>query len=362
MKKIIGVYRFLNIGNSKVYVGSSRNIYERKRSHINELKRNDHHSFLLQRSWNKHGEDTFIFEILEIVSDISKLKEREQYWINFYDAANPDKGYNRSPTAGSNTGIIITEETRERLRTSHLGHIPSKKANEAARKAMLGKKKSKEAIEKSALARTKPLETRICACGCGESFQVKSWDEKQTLNREHSDKARHKLREIRICLCGCNTTFEVIITSSKRYILRHINKIRKYTLDNPHPMQSKKHTKEALERMSTSHKDSKHSEETKKLMSDKRKKFILENGLILPREIRICACGCNKIFEIRKTLPNKYLPGHLQILRGFKKVTRICICGCNQMFNCFSNSAQESIFGHNAQTRSTSQDLVKEKI
>lgn len=349
MEKISAVYRFVNIKNSKVYIGSSRNIHQRYRGHINELNRNDHHSILLQRSWNKHGKDAFVFEVVEIVPNISKLKEREQYWIKFYDAANPDKGYNRNPLANGSTGIIRTQETREKLRISHLGQKPTSQAIEGAKKALTGVKHPYQPRP----WRLKQ-EVRICLCGCGIQFTAVKNDPKVYLNHQHAAKKKLKPREVRTCLCGCKETFEVIVTSPQRFIYHHgvVGRIS--------PMKGKKHTQEALEKMSNAHRGSKRSEETKKKQSESRKKFIKENNLILPREIRVCACGCNKTFEIRKTLPNKYISGHLQILRGFSKITRTCICGCNQTFSCFSNSVQKSIFGHNVKTRSTTQDLIKE--
>ena len=38
---------------------------------------------------------------------------REQFWINFYDSANPKKGYNISPTTGSMLGMKHSDVTKE---------------------------------------------------------------------------------------------------------------------------------------------------------------------------------------------------------------------------------------------------------
>jgi hypothetical protein len=98
-----------------------------------------HHSDRLQIAWNLFGSDKFEFGILELVSDESQLEIREQYWINYYDAANPEKGYNvendavrhthseetREKISRSNKALkrkyVATPETLERLRVSHLG-------------------------------------------------------------------------------------------------------------------------------------------------------------------------------------------------------------------------------------------------
>lgn len=274
MKKVMGIYRFFNIKTLKGYIGSSRDTHARQRGHINKLNRGKHHSFLLQRSWNKHGVDAFVFEILEIVSDISKLKEREQYWIDYYDAANPDnpdKGYNRCPIAGTTKNLIPTPETIEKLRISHLGHKPSPETIEKQRQAMLGKTYP----FKPRPWRLKQ-ETRICICGCGEIFVTVHNDPKQFLNPKHRDKARRKLRDIRTCLCGCQETFEVICTSPKRYIHSHANKNR-WTSDNPHPMLGKTHTEEVIEKIRKVHLGKKQSLETRRKRSEKMKIAMLGN-------------------------------------------------------------------------------------
>lgn len=49
-------------------------------SHFNSLRKGIHHNLYLQRSWNKYGEENFIFEILEKCEEsILLLKEKE--WI-----------------------------------------------------------------------------------------------------------------------------------------------------------------------------------------------------------------------------------------------------------------------------------------
>lgn len=65
MRIISGTYQIVNLINNKKYVGSSKNIIRRWFIHKSALKNNRHHCVYLQRSWNKHGEATFKFEILK---------------------------------------------------------------------------------------------------------------------------------------------------------------------------------------------------------------------------------------------------------------------------------------------------------
>ena len=59
-----GVYAFFNKMDKKVYVGSSKDIINRKEKHLNDLRKKRHHNAALQYDWS-NGDD-FDFKILEI--------------------------------------------------------------------------------------------------------------------------------------------------------------------------------------------------------------------------------------------------------------------------------------------------------
>lgn len=63
-----GVYSIFNLENGKRYVGSSINIYNRLYEHLHNLRNNKAHNRHLQAAWNKYGEDSFKFNILEYCS------------------------------------------------------------------------------------------------------------------------------------------------------------------------------------------------------------------------------------------------------------------------------------------------------
>jgi group I intron endonuclease len=149
-----GVYIIKNCLNGFVYVGSSSNIKSRWYTHISDLKRNKHPNIFLQRAVNKYGFQNFLFEVIEEVkADKNELIEREQYWINLYDSANQNKGYNLNPKAESCLGRKDTEESRKRKSIALKGnknwkfrkpfkHIPE--GLEKMRLANLGKVVSEE--------------------------------------------------------------------------------------------------------------------------------------------------------------------------------------------------------------------------
>jgi len=88
-----GIYKITNLENGKVYIGQSTDIKSRWNNHKIELRNNDHRNSHLQNSFNKYGEEAFEFRVLERTFE-ENLDNAEEYWINFFDSTNPEKGYN----------------------------------------------------------------------------------------------------------------------------------------------------------------------------------------------------------------------------------------------------------------------------
>lgn len=119
-----GVYRILNKSDGKFYIGSAIDIGRRWRQHKHELKNNKHSNSYLQNSWNKYGEDSFQFLVLEYL-EIDKLQNSEQGWLDDTQCFNRDIGYNISPTAANITGYRHTEISKELSRQANLGKLKS---------------------------------------------------------------------------------------------------------------------------------------------------------------------------------------------------------------------------------------------
>ena len=111
-----GIYQIRNTENDKIYIGSAVNISRRKSKHLSTLKRKVHRNTHLQRSYDKHGEGCFIFEVLEYVEDKQDLIRREQYWI---DLKNPE--YNIARIAGSCLGTKRSKETCRKISKANSG-------------------------------------------------------------------------------------------------------------------------------------------------------------------------------------------------------------------------------------------------
>lgn len=114
--KLAGIYRILNTVTDKCYIGSSINFGRRFKEHVKKLTKGNHSSIKLQRSVFKYGIENFIFEIVEIVSDLSTLIAVEQNYLDKYNAV--EFGYNVSGLAHT---IEINDLVRSRMSEAKKG-------------------------------------------------------------------------------------------------------------------------------------------------------------------------------------------------------------------------------------------------
>lgn len=115
MKDKLGIYKIQNILDNKIYIGSAQNFRKRWNNHKSLLRRDKHHCVHLQRAWNKYGEESFQFLIIEECV-VETLFEKEQYYL---DNLKPE--YNSCPNATDHRGYMHTQESIDKIRLSNLG-------------------------------------------------------------------------------------------------------------------------------------------------------------------------------------------------------------------------------------------------
>lgn len=108
-----GVYVIKNINNGKVYVGSATHLITRLSAHFHDLKNNKHHSAHLQNAWNLNI-NHFVCGVIEFVEDKNQLRIVEQKYIDKFNSANSEYGYNICPIARNNLGCKQTRGMVER--------------------------------------------------------------------------------------------------------------------------------------------------------------------------------------------------------------------------------------------------------
>ena len=147
-----GIYQIQSkIKSNRIYIGSAINMGRRWHSHLNQLRKGNHHSRQLQRHYLKYGESDLQFSIL-LGCEKEDLLKCEQYFIDSYQPY-----FNTCKIAGSMLGFKFTVEAKKEMSNRMMGHIPwnkggkgllSKEAIDSISKTLTGKKQSQETINK----------------------------------------------------------------------------------------------------------------------------------------------------------------------------------------------------------------------
>src|SRR5690606_7653201 len=123
-----GVYQIANLTNGKVYIGSAKCFQVRASQHVSALKKQKHHNKHLQTSWNKWGENAFLFEVLEVVEgDKLQRTTREKLYLQKY-YENWEKCYNfqRNPLSNERSCWSKTPEETKKIRSKRSKEMWSK--------------------------------------------------------------------------------------------------------------------------------------------------------------------------------------------------------------------------------------------
>ena len=204
---MIGIYRIKNLVNGKCYYGSSKQIEKRLIRHKRELKNNTHINCVLQRAWDKYGEESFVFEIVE-ECDIGVLLEIEQKYLDKL----PEYNIGIQASGGDN---LSNNPNRERI---------IEKISESVKRRFesMSEQEKKEKF-------SKPMESNanwkggssFSYCACGNKIApvnktcLKCRDKTGVHNpfygKSHSDETKKKLSERKIGTYNGNQNIPIII-------------------------------------------------------------------------------------------------------------------------------------------------------
>jgi len=114
------IYRITNMANGKFYIGSAESFARREWQHKYYLKRNTHKNPHLQASWNKHGEEMFVFEVLEQIPEVEDQLLWEDKWLR--ECVGKPDCYNVNTLATApRLGLTLSEESRAQLSINRKG-------------------------------------------------------------------------------------------------------------------------------------------------------------------------------------------------------------------------------------------------
>jgi group I intron endonuclease len=137
---MIYIYKFTNLVNGKIYVGSAKNIKRRIKAHKYRASHNiDSDHFMFYRALRKYGWESFMFDVIEECCPLLR-NDRENHWIRYYDTLYKNFGYNMRTADNSLITYKVSEKTKELWRQQRKG-VP--KSKEHARNIGLSKRGDK---------------------------------------------------------------------------------------------------------------------------------------------------------------------------------------------------------------------------
>ncbi len=136
-----GVYKITNKVDGKFYIGSSSDTDDRWVCHKRDLRSGQHINPKLQHAWNFHGEDAFVFTVVEVVKPKPQLLfERENHYLSTLKPYIREVGYNICPTAQGGDNITHNPNRDDFIRKM-------KVINRGKGNGMYGKKHSSQTIK-----------------------------------------------------------------------------------------------------------------------------------------------------------------------------------------------------------------------
>lgn len=129
------VYKIICTDNGEIYIGSSSNFANRKRGHLYSLRKGTHHSPYLQRAFNKYGEGTFLFEVIESSIILADLIKRETYYIKQLKPS-----FNAEQPSPTRQGSKQSESCKAKVSAANRGRKHSPAARIKIAKALEGNK------------------------------------------------------------------------------------------------------------------------------------------------------------------------------------------------------------------------------
>lgn len=110
-KKTMVIYKVTCLINNKIYIGLTKNsLHARKWRHLYYAKPGIGNMF--HNAIRKHGEQNFIWEVIDEAKTYKELQKRESYWIKKLASNDRKIGYNITLGGGSE-GIKRSKKTRK---------------------------------------------------------------------------------------------------------------------------------------------------------------------------------------------------------------------------------------------------------
>jgi group I intron endonuclease len=113
--RVSGVYRIRNVVTGRIYIGAAKVVRARWHQHRFRLRRGIHGNRHLQADAWEYGLESFVCEIVELVADLSRLRETEGRHLDvLFKSGTPSSRYNICLDPHSRLGVANTLESKRR--------------------------------------------------------------------------------------------------------------------------------------------------------------------------------------------------------------------------------------------------------
>lgn len=167
------LYSITNTINNKVYIGITIHLSRRINTHLYTLKKSNHGNKYIQIDYDKYGWDSFVVDVIDTYDNKFDAARAEKYFTDYIFRKNKDICYNivsggldivpqisklrieklkTDPESmdklklwfqKANTGKVLSEETKNRIRQKAIGRKASKETKLKMRASHKGEKGSK---------------------------------------------------------------------------------------------------------------------------------------------------------------------------------------------------------------------------
>jgi group I intron endonuclease len=205
-----GIYSITNTVNGKQYIGSSVDMKNRRRAHLNCLRKGIHKNPMLQAGFNKYGEDAFSFNTL-IICHEDGLAYYEKRMISFlhpaYNWIDVDDNFRwkfpdelKKKVSEAKRGMVFSAEHRKHMSEAaikRLGRICTRQKK--MKQLKLPKPHAPRVVSKyppstKGCKRPKEIGQKISASKMGYKYSEKA---RENLIRSHSKIPDDVIRSIR---------------------------------------------------------------------------------------------------------------------------------------------------------------------
>lgn len=188
-----GIYKLTCIPNGKIYIGKTVDFRRRFTEHKyceKKIKGRCYFQYVIK----KYGWDAFDIEILEIFKNFNRNKDnqalidKETYYIELFNSTDRNIGYNLCNSSNDRTGILHSEESKEKMSKAKLGKTCSEETKEKMKQSKLGCSlsiKHKESISQGNIG-------KICSDEKRKALRVSN------LGQSRSEETKEKMRQARL--------------------------------------------------------------------------------------------------------------------------------------------------------------------